>query len=166
MDPTDLQAPANPEEPDEQPMQEAFAGELVYPQEQREVQLTLGPSADWCCDRAWDLPLTVEYGLTDAWQVEVEWTSLASIRAAGHDRATGIGDLSGVPARRTRRAFRAARGARAAQRRPHVHDRVGPLAWTLRRDRIVGNGRDGLRDGERVRVAGEDERLGISAAGR
>ena len=56
------------------PPEEVFQTELVYPQEQGEVQLTLSPHlSGTASQRTGQVPLTLEYGLTDAWQIELEW---------------------------------------------------------------------------------------------
>jgi len=58
----------------EQPVQELFLTQVVYPQERHEVQLTIGNLIDQSRDdRAALVPFTVEYGLTDRWQIEAEW---------------------------------------------------------------------------------------------
>ncbi len=81
-------------ETDEQPLQELFQTDTVYPQEKGEVQFTLAPI--FRRERGADvseISASVEYGLTDAWQVEVEWSALIQ-RNPKHDRTTrGIGDL-------------------------------------------------------------------------
>jgi hypothetical protein len=57
-----------------QPLQELFFTEVVYPQEQREVQLTLGLRVDRSrSDLSMLMPLAIEYGLTDRWQIEAGW---------------------------------------------------------------------------------------------
>jgi len=60
-----------------QPIQEMFQSDLVYPQEEDEVQLTLFPSfrKDKETERARTL-FEVEYGITDAFQVIFEWDGL------------------------------------------------------------------------------------------
>lgn len=59
--------------------EEVFQGELVFPQERGELQVTLGSAfADARQRLATEFPVVLEYGLTDAWQAEVEWTSYAS----------------------------------------------------------------------------------------
>ena len=58
----------------EEPVEEVFQAELVYPQEHGALQLSLAP---WFTSithqQTGQTSFTVEYGLTDAWQVEVEW---------------------------------------------------------------------------------------------
>jgi len=78
----------------EQPIQEVFQTDLVYPQEKGEVQLTLAPQFHRAGQsRQWIIPLSIEYGLTDAWQVELEW-AMFQHRNPGEESTTfGIGDL-------------------------------------------------------------------------
>ncbi len=58
----------------EQPVQELFFTETVYPQERGEIQLTLGTRLDRSrSDRAALTPVSIEYGLTDRWQIEAAW---------------------------------------------------------------------------------------------
>ena len=66
--------PARAQQTDaEQPVEEVFQAELVYPQEHGALQLSLAP---WFTSitnqQTGQTSFTVEYGLTDAWQVEVE----------------------------------------------------------------------------------------------
>ena len=51
--------------------QELPAGELTFVQQRGETQLTLGSRLDGV-SRALQLPLSVEYGLTDHWQLDTE----------------------------------------------------------------------------------------------
>lgn len=50
-------------------IEELFLGELVFPQEEGELQVTLGASVE---DEETEAELALEWGLTDAWQVELE----------------------------------------------------------------------------------------------
>jgi hypothetical protein len=57
-----------------QPLQELFLTELVYPQEKGEIQLMLGTRIDRArADQSTLVPFTIEYGLTDRWQLEAGW---------------------------------------------------------------------------------------------
>lgn len=70
------------QQPPEQPLQELFLTELVYPQEKGEIQLMLGTRIDRARPEPSALvPFTIEYGLTDRWQVEAGWD--------GYSRAEG-----------------------------------------------------------------------------
>jgi hypothetical protein len=81
------------QEAHEQPLQEVFQTELVYPQERGEVQFTFAPQ--FAEEQKRDLlrySLGIEYGLTDAWQVVLECDSLVLSDAPGK-KTSGIGDL-------------------------------------------------------------------------
>ncbi len=59
---------------EEQPVEEVFQAELVYPQEHGALQLTLTPwFSSLTGQQAGQTAFVVEYGLTDAWQLEAEW---------------------------------------------------------------------------------------------
>lgn len=77
-----------------QPVQEVFQTELVYPQEKGEFQLTLSSSWKRVEElRALEVPLGIEYGITESWQLSVEWRSLVSVFPPGKGPVQGIGDL-------------------------------------------------------------------------
>ncbi len=77
-----------------QPLQEVFQTELVYPQERGEVQLTAAPRYRSGADEdLFELPLAVEYGITDAWQVGLDWRSIVHRRPREEDSTTGAGGL-------------------------------------------------------------------------
>jgi len=90
-----LQAQTSAEE-NEQPtqlVQEVFQTELVYPQDQGEVQLTA--RSIWNDERegrSTEGSLAVEYGLTDAWQLEMAVPGV-DLRPDGGDSSSGLGDL-------------------------------------------------------------------------
>ncbi len=68
--------------------------ELVYPQDTGETQITLTPGLlRGGTTDVLELPLSVEYGLTDAWQVEVEWTALTHHNPESGSTTRGIGEL-------------------------------------------------------------------------
>jgi hypothetical protein len=59
-----------------QPLNEVFQTETIYPQEQGEVQLQISPTFSEGSNRKlFKVPLSIEYGITDFWQVGVEWDS-------------------------------------------------------------------------------------------
>jgi hypothetical protein len=90
---TGLQAVAD-DDKIEQPIQEVFQTDLVYPQGQGEVQLTLAPQFHRAGEaREWIIPLTIEYGLTDAWQVELVWEMFKHRKPGEGPTTFGIGDL-------------------------------------------------------------------------
>lgn len=79
---------------DSQPIEEVFQAEVVYPQEQGEVQVTTAPrfSRGEFQDVGM-VPLSLEYGLTNAWQFNVEWNSFVTVDAKFAKAQRGIGDL-------------------------------------------------------------------------
>jgi hypothetical protein len=82
------------EEEDEQPIQEVFQAELVYPQDAGEIQLTLTSRFNRAGEQnGLSNNLTVEYGITDDWQVEVEWDAFARKRTDDGMISRGPGDL-------------------------------------------------------------------------
>lgn len=74
---------------------ELFQSNVVYTQEADELQLTLRPvylnSAD---SDHWLLSVETEYGITDALQVEIEWTAYARDVPDTEPSVDGVGDLS------------------------------------------------------------------------
>jgi hypothetical protein len=78
----------------EQPVQEVFQTETVYPQERGEFQLTMGYTLRKQFGRSSaQLPVFLEYGVTDKWQIGFQWNALNINNAAG-DVQFGTGDLS------------------------------------------------------------------------
>jgi hypothetical protein len=66
-----------------QPLQELMRMEVVYPQEKAEWQATLISDYQKFEDgNSFSVPVAVEYGLTDAWQVGVEWLPYTRVRSA------------------------------------------------------------------------------------
>ncbi|MEO8379114.1 MAG: hypothetical protein ABI779_05580 [Acidobacteriota bacterium] len=91
----DKAEPADAEEREEsqQLVQEVFQTELVYPQEKGEVQVTAAVNWNEEQDgRTKEVPLSLEYGLTDAWQIEMSLTGVDR-RFEGGDSSQGVGDL-------------------------------------------------------------------------
>ncbi len=83
---------AEEEEEDNQLLNELFQSETVYPQDQGEIQFTFVPEFRAGMTRNRFLfPFLVEFGLTDAWQVELEWTAHSIIT---DPRKQGIGELA------------------------------------------------------------------------
>ena len=67
---------AGQEERRPQPVQELFFTEVVYPQEKGEIQLTFGTLVDRSggrTDKSALMPLSIEYGLTNRWQIQAGW---------------------------------------------------------------------------------------------
>lgn len=78
-------------------LNEVFQAETVYPQEEGEVQLLLGPTFSDGDDRnLFQVPFSIEYGITDVWQLEVAWDTFvtrnpetgATTRASGEESQT------------------------------------------------------------------------------
>jgi hypothetical protein len=66
--------PATAQEIRRQPVQELFLTEVVYPQGKGEVQFTVGALVDRSQPtHAGLLPISIEYGLTNRWQIEAGW---------------------------------------------------------------------------------------------
>ena len=78
----------------DQPVQDVFQTELVYPQEKNEVQLTFYPSFRNGGEAGQlAFPFLLEYGLTDKWQMELGWNAFqCHFPDAGHS-VSGTGNL-------------------------------------------------------------------------
>lgn len=77
-----------------QPLEELFQTELVYPQEKNEFQFSLSPEFQRLNNYNQILiPIKAEYGITNSWQVELDWCSYQNryIHALSTDK--GIGNL-------------------------------------------------------------------------
>jgi hypothetical protein len=72
---------------------EYFLTNSVYPQDRGELQLTTYPRIDFEDGHLFAFPVAVEFGLTDRWQVEAEWVSLAVNRPDGLPGRSGGGDF-------------------------------------------------------------------------
>ncbi len=65
----------------QQPLQELFFTDVVYPQSKHELQLTLGSFVDRTReDKSALAPFSIEFGLTDRLQVEAEWDGYSRFR--------------------------------------------------------------------------------------
>lgn len=87
----------NPKTPEstEQPVQEVFKTQLVYPQERGEVQITFNSTYGRSRGKSlFQTPVSVEYGITKNWQVEIEWDVQSRRSEIGEPRSGGTGDLS------------------------------------------------------------------------
>lgn len=82
--------------PEKQPLQEVFQTELVYPQEKGELQITFAPRFSRReSERQTEFPTRLEYGITNLWQVEVEFTPFSRRRELeSSETERGIGDVS------------------------------------------------------------------------
>jgi hypothetical protein len=76
------------------PIEELFKTDTVYAQEKGEWQVGLAPFyQNNSTGDTWTLPVALEYGLTDQWQVEAEWNACVQHQLENHSVARGIGDL-------------------------------------------------------------------------
>lgn len=77
------------------PLKEIFQSTLVYPQEQGELQIIFSPEYDDGDEfQQWKFPVSIEYGLTDDLQIELEWTSFVYRAPNDENPSNGMGDLS------------------------------------------------------------------------
>ena len=76
----------------DQPLQEVFQTELVYPQEKGAFQFTTASTFS-LVNKKFSSDLAVEYGLTHAWQIDLQWESFAR-RTEDGSISRGPGDLS------------------------------------------------------------------------
>ncbi len=75
---------------DRHPLQDVFQTEVVYPQGTGEVQLTLAPTFQHGQARdTFHLMVGIEYGLTNAWQVQCEWDAFVH-QAPGKDNLSDV----------------------------------------------------------------------------
>jgi hypothetical protein len=71
------------QEKDRQPLQDLFFTQTVYPQERGETQLTLGALVDrTSVDNAALVPFSIEYGITNRWQIEAGWDGYTQFRSS------------------------------------------------------------------------------------
>lgn len=76
------------------PLQELFKSKVIYPQEQGEWQLGFMPWVSTRADRTeWAFPLSVEYGITKALEVELEWSPIVGKKLPQQEADWGMGDL-------------------------------------------------------------------------
>ena len=80
------------QEESDQPLQGVFQTELVYPQEKGAFQFT-STSTFARGNKKFSNDLTVEYGLTHAWQIELQWESFARKNNEDGLITRGSGDL-------------------------------------------------------------------------
>jgi hypothetical protein len=77
-----------------QPIQDVFQTELVYPQEEGEVQITFSPEfRRGSGANHLALPFLAEYGLTDSWQVELRWNAFQGRFPKTGTNTLGTGNL-------------------------------------------------------------------------
>jgi hypothetical protein len=77
-----------------QALEELFQSEIVFPQDEGEIQITVAPQYHWGRDaRRTELGLGFEYGVTDAFQIGAELVSFARHDPRGAGAHEGIGDI-------------------------------------------------------------------------
>lgn len=75
-------------------LQELFQSETVIPQEENELQITLAPQFVREADgRGWRVPLRMEYGLTNSFQIQADWLAYVSNRPDDEPAVHGTGDV-------------------------------------------------------------------------
>lgn len=77
---------------DDEPLQEVFQTELVYPQEKGAFQLTSSFTFSKATNE-FSNDLSLEYGLTHSWQIDVEWQSFARKKPFDGQILHGSADL-------------------------------------------------------------------------
>lgn len=78
-----------------QPIQEVFQSDLLYPQEKNEIQFSLLPKfKSQSGENRYQIEFEVEYGFTDAWQLQLEWDGLIHRELFRVSDQTGVGDFS------------------------------------------------------------------------
>jgi hypothetical protein len=76
------------------PIEELFKTDVVYPEEKGELEVELASVyQNQTGGNTWTIPLSLEYGLNDRWQVEAEWDSSVQRYPANHSVVRGVGDL-------------------------------------------------------------------------
>jgi hypothetical protein len=76
------------------PIEELFKTDVVFPQEIGELEVELASVyQNHSGGDTWTIPVSLEYGLTDRWQVEAEWDSLVQRYPANQSAVRGVGDL-------------------------------------------------------------------------
>ena len=75
------------------PIEDLFKTDLVYPQEKGELEVELASIyQNHAGGDTWTIPLSFEYGFTDAWQVEGGWDSLVQRYPKNQAVVRGVGD--------------------------------------------------------------------------
>lgn len=79
---------------DRRPIEDLFKTDTVYPQEKGELEVeVISMYQNHSGEDRWTLPVSLEYGLTDKWQVEAEWDSLVQRYPRNQSVVGGIGDV-------------------------------------------------------------------------
>ncbi|QPJ61215.1 MAG: hypothetical protein G3M70_04650 [Candidatus Nitronauta litoralis] len=78
-----------------QPIQEVFQSDLLYPQEKNEIQFSLLPVfKSQNGENRYQTEFELEYGFTDAWQLQLEWDGLIHRELFRSPDQTEAGDFS------------------------------------------------------------------------
>jgi hypothetical protein len=76
------------------PIEELFKTDVVYPQARGELEVEVASVyQNHAGGDIWTIPLSLEYGLNNRWQVEAEWDSLVQRFPAHQSAVRGVGDL-------------------------------------------------------------------------
>jgi hypothetical protein len=76
------------------PIEELFKTDVVFPQEIGELEVELASVyQNHAGGDTWTIPVSLEYGLTDRWQVEAAWDSLVQRFPRNHPAVRGVGDV-------------------------------------------------------------------------
>ncbi len=79
---------------EKRPIEELFKTDVVYPQQKGELEVELASLyQNHAGGDTWTVPLSLEYGINDRWQVEAEWDSLVQRFPANQSAVRGVGDL-------------------------------------------------------------------------
>jgi hypothetical protein len=76
------------------PIEELFKTDVVFPEEKGELETeVVSVYQNHRGGDTWTIPLSLEFGLTDNWQVEAEWDCYVRRGIGSHSLTVGIGDL-------------------------------------------------------------------------
>jgi hypothetical protein len=79
---------------EKRPIEELFKTDVIYPEEKGELQVEVASVyQNHTGGDTWTLPVSLEYGLTDRWQVEAEWDAWVQRYPPNHAAVRGVGDL-------------------------------------------------------------------------
>jgi hypothetical protein len=78
----------------ERPIEELFKTDVIYPERKGELELELASFyQNHAGGDTWTIPLSLEYGLNNRWQVEAEWDCLVQHFPENQSAVRGVGDL-------------------------------------------------------------------------
>ena len=79
---------------EKRPIEELFKTDVVYPQQKGELEVELASVyQNHTGVDTWTIPVALEYGLNNRWQVEAEWDSLVQRFPRNQSAVRGVGDL-------------------------------------------------------------------------